>query len=99
MQHFPPHALFSHPLQKLNKKRIGKMMSAERCAELFAVTLANHLPETWIAPQPVLLIMYCSQYIPGLTKRYVAMVWWYAWLNDWLSVGWLDKCLCVFVCS
>ncbi|MPC75604.1 Dehydrogenase/reductase SDR family member 7 [Portunus trituberculatus] len=85
-------ACFTDQLEKkLSEKRTGKMMSAERCAELFAVALANHLPETWIAVQPVLIIMYCSQYMPGLTKRYVGVVWW----DDWLSVRCLDRCLCV----
>ncbi|KAK8400640.1 hypothetical protein O3P69_002447 [Scylla paramamosain] len=60
--------------KKLNEKRTGKMMSAERCAELFAVTLANHLPETWIALQPVLLIMYISQYMPGLSKSVMQLL-------------------------
>lgn len=60
--------------KKLTEKRTGKMMSAERCAELFAVTLANRLPETWVALQPVLLVMYCSQYMPGLTKSVMQLL-------------------------
>ena len=62
---FPP-----HPPQSLGEKRTGKMMSAERCADLFAVALANRLSEVWITAQPVLTLMYCYQYLPTLANRY-----------------------------
>ncbi|KAG0713144.1 Dehydrogenase/reductase SDR family member 7 [Chionoecetes opilio] len=59
------------PGECLGEKRIGKMMSGERCGELFAFALANRLPEVWIAQQPVLLLTYLYQYLPVLTKSCV----------------------------
>ncbi|XP_053647596.1 dehydrogenase/reductase SDR family member 7 isoform X2 [Cherax quadricarinatus] len=55
-----------HALQHVKKDRIGKRLSAERCAHLFAVSIANKLSEVWIADQPVLTIMYLFQYFPFL---------------------------------
>lgn len=52
--------------EHVKKDRIGKRLSAERCAHLFAVSIANKLSEVWIADQPVLTIMYLFQYFPFL---------------------------------
>ena len=43
-------------------------MTAERCAELSFIAIANKLPESWICFKPVLLLMYGSQYLPTLSK-------------------------------
>jgi len=43
-------------------------MTAERCAQLSLVAIANKLPESWICFRPVLTLMYLTQYCPGLTK-------------------------------
>lgn len=45
-----------------------KRMTAERCAELSFIAIANKLPESWICFKPVLLLMYGSQYLPTLSK-------------------------------
>ena len=43
-----------------------KRLSAERCAELMAVALANRLDEIWVSLNPVLLFTYVSVYMPSL---------------------------------
>ena len=45
-----------------------RRMTAERCAELMAVAIANRLDEVWISIQPALLVMYMSQYMPSLLR-------------------------------
>jgi len=45
-----------------------KRMTAERCAVLSLVAIANKIPESWICFKPVLLLMYANQYIPGVAK-------------------------------
>ena len=40
-------------------------MSAERCAYLTAVTIANGLDEVWISKNPILLFVYLIQYCPN----------------------------------
>ncbi|KAK3883405.1 hypothetical protein Pcinc_012280 [Petrolisthes cinctipes] len=64
---------------KLDKKLVKerkdqRMMSSERCAELFAITLANSLSEVWIALQPVLSFYYILQYFPDMMKWVLAMI-------------------------
>jgi dehydrogenase/reductase SDR family protein 7 len=44
-------------------------MSAERCAALMAAAMRAELAEAWIAPQPLLLFLYVSQYCRGLYFR------------------------------
>ena len=39
-------------------------VSAGRCAELIAVTMASRLDEVWISHHPVLLFTYMKQYFP-----------------------------------
>lgn len=60
--------------ESLGQQRTGKMMSAERCAELFAVALANRLSEVWMALQPVILILYFCQYLPTLSKSVMQLI-------------------------
>jgi dehydrogenase/reductase SDR family protein 7 len=45
-----------------------KRMTAERCAQLSLVAIANNLAESWICFKPVLLLMYASQYMPTVSK-------------------------------
>lgn len=40
------------------------MMSVDRCAELYAIALANQVHVAWIVAQPVLAILYTAAYIP-----------------------------------
>jgi dehydrogenase/reductase SDR family member 7 len=44
-------------------------MSAERCAALMAAAMRAELAEAWLAPQPLLLFLYVSQYFRGLYFR------------------------------
>lgn len=44
-------------------------LSSERCAELMAAAVWARLPESWIAPQPILLYMYVKQWAPSLFAR------------------------------
>ena len=43
-------------------------MTAERCAHLSAVAIANHLDEAWISLQPELSYLYLNQYLPAIAK-------------------------------
>ncbi|CAL1528428.1 unnamed protein product [Lymnaea stagnalis] len=43
-----------------------KRMSAERCAYLSCVAIANRMYQVWLAQQPVLLFVYIMQYLPDL---------------------------------
>jgi len=45
-----------------------RRMTAERCAELSLVAIANQIPESWICFRPVLPLMYANQYIPSIGK-------------------------------
>lgn len=54
--------------KELGQERKGKRMSAERCADLFAISIANKLLEVWVADQPVLTMYYLNQFIPSLMK-------------------------------
>lgn len=44
-------------------------MSAERCALLMAAAIHARLPESWIAPQPILLFTYIGQYLPSVLMQ------------------------------
>lgn len=46
-------------------------MTSERCAFLSLVAIAHKLEEAWICFFPVLPLMYISQYLPTIGKRYV----------------------------
>lgn len=50
-----------------------RRMETDRCARLCAVSIANDMDESWIAPFPFLAAMYAYQYCPSLTKR--MMTW------------------------
>jgi len=45
-----------------------KRMTAERCATLSLVAIANSLAESWICFKPVLPFMYALQYMPAISK-------------------------------
>ncbi|XP_063235766.1 dehydrogenase/reductase SDR family member 7 isoform X2 [Bacillus rossius redtenbacheri] len=45
-----------------------KRMSAERCAHLCAVALANKLDEVWMAPRPILPLIYLFRYYPTIGR-------------------------------
>jgi hypothetical protein len=51
-----------------------RRMATDRCAYLCAVAIANRLDEVWMAPNPVLFILYLSQYLPSLFRRYITTV-------------------------
>jgi Na+-transporting NADH:ubiquinone oxidoreductase subunit NqrD len=51
-----------------------RRMATDRCAYLSAVAIANRLDEVWMAPNPVLFILYLSQYLPSLFRRYIRTV-------------------------
>jgi dehydrogenase/reductase SDR family protein 7 len=42
-------------------------VSAERCAELFAIAIANQVRSCWIARQPILAFTFMAHYMPFLT--------------------------------
>ena len=46
-------------------------MTSERCAFLSFVAIAHKLEEAWICFFPVLPLMYISQYLPTIGKRFV----------------------------
>lgn len=41
-----------------------KRMTAERCGELYAVALANKLPESWMGVFPIIPLTYIAVYFP-----------------------------------
>lgn len=43
-------------------------MTAERCAHLFAVALANNLDEAWMAPFPIVPMAYLFCYFPNVAR-------------------------------
>ena len=45
-----------------------KRMTAERCAYLMSVAIANQLTEVWISINPILLFFYTSQYLPAISR-------------------------------
>ena len=46
-------------------------MTAERCAHLSAVAIANQLDEAWISLQPELSYLYLNQYLPAIARWWV----------------------------
>ena len=59
----------SLPVDPNQPKRAGdERVSAERCAELIAVTMANKLEEVWISYHPILLFAYITQYFPSVAR-------------------------------
>ncbi len=64
-------SLDSGDLSNLGDDRV----SAERCAELITVGMANQLDEIWISKNPILLFVYLSQYFPNLAKWYGGAAW------------------------
>jgi len=51
-----------------NMNKGDKRMTAERCAELSLIAIANKIPESWICFFPVLPLMYFNQYLPAVSK-------------------------------
>ena len=51
-------------------KASDKRMTAERCGYLSLIAIAHKLEEAWICFFPVLPLMYISQYLPTIGKRY-----------------------------
>ena len=51
--------------------KANKRVTAERCAYLMAVAMANQLFEVWISLNPELLYCYLFQYLPAIAKRYL----------------------------
>ncbi|XP_034253292.1 dehydrogenase/reductase SDR family member 7 [Thrips palmi] len=43
-------------------------MTAERCAHLFGVALANNLDEAWMAPFPIVPMAYLFNYFPNIAR-------------------------------
>lgn len=48
-----------------------RRMTAERCATLMSVAMANRLDEVWVSPHPELFYLYLFQYFPSIAKRFV----------------------------
>nr|XP_022335139.1 dehydrogenase/reductase SDR family member 7-like [Crassostrea virginica]XP_022335140.1 dehydrogenase/reductase SDR family member 7-like [Crassostrea virginica] len=46
-----------------------RRMTAERCATLMSVAMANRLDEVWVSPHPELFYLYLFQYFPSIAKR------------------------------
>ncbi|RWS27765.1 dehydrogenase/reductase SDR family member 7-like protein [Leptotrombidium deliense] len=78
-----PGPVFSAILQNAVRGKVGervggaafsndsKRMTAERCAYLMSVAIANKVDETWITEQPFLTIFYTTQYLPSLTRSFL----------------------------
>ena len=71
-----------------NMKAGDKRMTAERCGYLSLVAIAHKLEEAWICFFPVLPLMYISQYLPTIGKRYSIIV-----ILDSPSCSFFGKCL------
>jgi len=50
------------------KKILDKRMTSLRCAYLMSIAIANKLDETWISKQPILWLLYATQYFPTLFR-------------------------------
>lgn len=51
-----------------------KFMSAERCAKLMAIAMANKLPEVWIVMPIFLPFSYLNQYMPSFSRWLYCLV-------------------------
>lgn len=51
----------------------GDRVTAERCAYLTAVAMANGVEEVWISKNPILFFVYMNQYFPNLAKWWVSL--------------------------
>ncbi|KAK7056575.1 Dehydrogenase/reductase SDR member 7 [Halocaridina rubra] len=60
--------------EQLGQQFRGARMSADHCADLFAIGIANRVAEIWVAPQPVLSLYYLNQYVPGLMKSLLQLL-------------------------
>jgi dehydrogenase/reductase SDR family protein 7 len=50
------------------------VMSAERCAELYSVAIANEVDECWILPNPYLAAIYAAVNFPTLSKYFMKRI-------------------------
>lgn len=59
------------PGQKFMQEQLptDKRMTAERCAKLCAIAIANKLDEAWIGLFPVVPLCYVVRYYPNIAKR------------------------------
>ncbi|XP_023334249.1 dehydrogenase/reductase SDR family member 7-like isoform X3 [Eurytemora carolleeae] len=80
-----PGPTFSNLLQVAATEKFGerfgesmkpgdKRMTAERCAELSLIAVANKLPESWLCFAPVLPMMYLNQYLPAVSKSLMKLL-------------------------
>ncbi|KAK3702757.1 hypothetical protein RRG08_042742 [Elysia crispata] len=51
-----------------------KRMTAERCAYLSCVAIANNQYESWISPHPPLVLIYIVQMLPDLSKWFMQKI-------------------------
>lgn len=58
-------------LYEMKDKPTSRLMATERCTRLMAVAIANKMDEVWISDNPILLVMYCAQYIPSIFRNYI----------------------------
>ncbi|XP_063425597.1 dehydrogenase/reductase SDR family member 7-like [Mytilus trossulus] len=65
-----------HAFTESGEKTLGvemkpteKRMTAERCAYLMSVAMANDLDEVWLSGNPELFFLYLYQYFPTITRR------------------------------
>ena len=54
-----------------NQETDVRRMSTSRCAELMVIAIANRLSEVWIGHHPALFFVYCMQFLPSITFRFV----------------------------
>ncbi|XP_055858469.1 dehydrogenase/reductase SDR family member 7 [Episyrphus balteatus] len=66
---FLEEAFTGNPNEKVGQSTAGdkRRMTAERCAELFAVALSNKVKLAWVGLFPVNILLYLSQYYPNVT--------------------------------
>ncbi|CAG7716590.1 unnamed protein product [Allacma fusca] len=64
-------ACTSKPGEKVNQQQLptDKKMTAERCAYLCLVAMANRLNESWMSPLPVIPFLYLNAYQPYLASK------------------------------
>lgn len=63
----------NEPLKNKKHPADMKRVSAERCAYLTAVSIANKLDETWISLHPILALFYFTQYLPSWCRYFMSL--------------------------
>ena len=51
-------------------KVTDRRMTAERCAFLSLVAMANHIEESWIGIFPIVPLIYLQAYLPFVSAKY-----------------------------